>query len=106
MPAPDDRARLVIELEVAGGAVATSAARGMLFDADGRCNHIIDPKRLACADPDRSITVLASNAAIADGLSTLGALLPDPRRDLVRYLAMFDARAFVYAARRVSSDWI
>jgi thiamine biosynthesis lipoprotein len=106
VPAPDDRARLVTELEISGGAVATSAARGMLFDADGRFNHIIDPKRLACADPDRSITVLAPNAAIADGLSTLGALLPDPRRELPRYLAMFDAKAFVYSTQRGSIDWI
>jgi thiamine biosynthesis lipoprotein len=106
VPAPDDRARLVTTLEVSGGAVATSAARGMLFDASGRFNHIIDPKRLACADPDRSITVLAPTAAIADSLSTLGALLPDPQRELPRYLAAFGAKAFVFSSRADSLAWI
>nr|ACF98038.1 putative NosX protein [uncultured bacterium 878] len=106
VPAPDDRAHLVTKLEIAGGAVATSAGRGMTFDASGRFNHIIDPQRLVCADPDRSITVLAPSAAIADGLSTLGALLPDPRRDLPPHLAAFGARAFVYSTRGNSIDWI
>lgn len=106
VPAPDDRARLVTELELPGGAVATSAARGMLFDASGRFNHIVDPQRLACADPDRSVTVLAANAAIADGLSTLGALLPDPQRELPQYLARYGAKAFVYSTRGARMDWI
>lgn len=106
VPAPDDHARLVTKLEVSGGAVATSAARGMLFDASGRFNHIIDPRRIACADPDRSITVLAPTAAIADGLSTLGALLPDPKRDLPRHLADFGATAFMFSSRANDLDWI
>ena len=106
VPAPDDRARLVTKLDIAGGAVATSAARGMMFDRAGRFNHIIDPQRLACADPDRSITVLAPTAAIADGLSTLGALLPDPQRNLPRHLAAFGAKAFVYSSRAGDLAWI
>jgi len=106
VPAPDDRTRLVTELEVSGGAVATSAGRGMLFDATGRFNHIIDPQRLACADPDRSITVLAPSAAVADGLSTLGALLPDPQRDMPRYLAAYGAKGFVFSKLRNKVDWL
>jgi thiamine biosynthesis lipoprotein len=106
VPAPDDRMRLVTELELTSGAVATSAGRGMLFEATGRFNHIIDPQRLTCADPDRSITVLAPNATIADGLSTVGALLPDPRRDLPRYLAAYGAKAFVFSTRDNGLAWI
>jgi thiamine biosynthesis lipoprotein len=106
VPAPDDHARLITKLELPGGAVATSAGRGMLFDASGRFNHIIDPRRLACADPDRSITVLAPSAAVADSLSTLGALLPEPERELSRHLAAYGAKAFVFSTRRNKVDWI
>jgi len=106
VPAPDDRTRLVTEVEVSAGAIATSAGRGLMFDASGRFNHIIDPRSLACADPDRSITVLAPSAAIADGLSTLGALLPDPQRDLPPFLARFQARALVFSSRKDDLAWI
>ena len=86
---------MVEEIELAGGAVATSAACGLLFDAAGRFNHIIDPTTLVCAARDRVVTVLAPAAAIADGLSTLAALLPDPARDLPGHLARFGARAYL-----------
>jgi len=95
LAAPGASEQVVEEIEIAGGAVATSAARGLLFDAAGRFNHIIDPTNLACAARDRAVTVLAPTAAIADGLSTLAALLPDPARDLPGHLARFGARAYL-----------
>ncbi|HVO03738.1 MAG TPA: FAD:protein FMN transferase [Candidatus Cybelea sp.] len=104
--APDDHARLVTELPLTGGAIATSAALGLPFDADGRFNHLIDPKRFACADPDRSVTVLAPTAAIADGLSTLGALLPEPQEDLPAFLAAQGAKAFVFSRRANALAWL
>jgi len=106
IPAPDDRARLMTTIDLSGGAVATSAARGMLFTADGRFNHLIDPERVACAAPDRSVTVVAASAATADGLSTLGALVPDPARDLPALLQAHDARAYVVGAAHPQGIWI
>jgi thiamine biosynthesis lipoprotein len=96
----------IAEIEVASGAVATSAARGMLFEPNGRFNHIIDPTRLVCADRDCSVTVLAQSAATADGLSTLAALLPDPMRELKPLLARYDARAFLQSAREPRGAWV
>lgn len=98
IPAPDDPSRPVETLELRSGAVATSAGLGLRFDATGRFNHIVDPTRLACADPDRGITVLAGSAAVADGLSTLGAMIPDLSRDFAPLLARFGARAYVVSA--------
>jgi thiamine biosynthesis lipoprotein len=104
--APADHDRLVATIELAGGAIATSAARGLLFTPDGRFNHIIDPARLSCAAPDRSVTVLAPSAAAADGLSTLAALAPDPRRDLPAVLARHQARAYLIDAAHPQGSWI
>jgi len=106
IPAPDDHDRLVTTIDLSGGAIATSAARGLMFTADGRFNHIIDPERLTCAAPDRSITVLAPSAATADGLSTLSALAPNPMLDLPTLLAAHQARAYLIDAAHPQGSWI
>ncbi|HNB26342.1 MAG TPA: FAD:protein FMN transferase [Alphaproteobacteria bacterium] len=106
LAAPGVAAQSVEEVEITVGAVATSAARGLLFDASGRFNHIIDPTRLACAARDRSVSVLAPTAATADGLSTLAALLPDPERDLPRHLARFGARAYLRSGPQAPGVWL
>ncbi len=95
VPSPIDRQRIVATLEIVDGAVATSAGSGMRFDLAGKFNHIIDPTRLLCADPQRSVTVAASSAVVADGLSTLGALLPDLSRDFPPLLKRFSAQAYI-----------
>lgn len=95
IPSPVDRSTLLETLELAGGAMATSAGTGLRFDATGNFNHIIDPTRMICADPDRGMTVIAESAAIADGLSTVGTLIPDLARDFVPLLAKFNAKAHV-----------
>jgi thiamine biosynthesis lipoprotein len=106
IPEPGDHARAATEIALEQGAVATSAARGLLFEPTGRFNHIIDPERLACADPARSATILAASAATADGLSTLAALLPNPSQDLPPLLKRFAARALVIAPGAPAGTWI
>ena len=106
VPDPADHARLVTEIDLPTGAVATSAGRGLLFEPSGRFNHIVDPERLVCSDLDRSVTVLASSAAVADGLSTLGALLPDPERDYASFLRQFGARAYLVTRSAPSGTWL
>ena len=95
IPSPRDRSTLLDRIELHDGAVATSAGSGLRFDSSGRYNHIMDPTCLACADPDRSVTVLASSAAIADGLSTLGAICPDLAAEFTPLLTRFSARAVI-----------
>lgn len=58
-------------------AVATSAAAGFGFDADGRYNHLFDPRTGISAAPDRRITVVAATATTADALSTAFSLMDD-----------------------------
>ncbi len=60
-------------------AVSTSCAVGFRFDEQGRCNHLFDPSTGACADPLRSLTVIAATAATADALSTAFALMDEER---------------------------
>lgn len=71
-----------------GGALASSAALGITFDAAGRAGHIIDPRS---GDPApgrwRLVTVTAPRAALADTLSTAFCLLD--RTGIERALATF-----------------
>src|SRR5262245_3828988 len=56
-------------------AVATSGAEAFQFDRDGRCNHLFNPATGHCADPARSLTVVAATAVAADALSTAFAIM-------------------------------
>jgi thiamine biosynthesis lipoprotein len=58
-------------------AVATSGAYGFRFDEQGRCNHLFDPTTGECADPFRTLSVVADTATTADALSTAFALMKD-----------------------------
>jgi len=79
-------------------AVATSAADGFRFDADGRCNHLFHPATGRCADPATSLTVVAPTAAAADALSTAFALMD--RETAARTLAaMPDTQLYVNAGQ-------
>jgi FAD:protein FMN transferase len=66
-------------IPIVNKAVATSGAVGFRFDEQGRCNHLFDPSTGACADPFRSLTVIADTAATADALSTAFALMDEKR---------------------------
>lgn len=58
-------------------AVASSGAAGYRFDPQGRCNHLFDPTTGRCADPERTITVVAAGASEADALSTALSLMDE-----------------------------
>jgi thiamine biosynthesis lipoprotein len=64
-------------IDTANKAVATSGAGGFQFDEDGRCNHLFNPATGHCADPARSLTVVAPTAVAADALSTAFSLMDE-----------------------------
>lgn len=76
-----------------GRALATSAPLGTTVDAGGMVGHIIDPRHGRRVAPTiRQISVSASSAAMADGLST-GLCLATDRREAERLLSKVkDAR--------------
>ncbi len=89
---PADPTRTLFELtlgEAAGqwSALATSGGYGTSFGTDARVHHLLDPKSGRSANHHASVSVAASNATLADGLSTTLAVLPPARADalLARY---------------------
>jgi thiamine biosynthesis lipoprotein len=72
-------------VNLADGAIATSAGRGTRFTPDGRWHHLIDPQT---GQPGRrfdSVTVRAPTALMADALSTaLAVSSPDRARSIAR----------------------
>jgi len=73
--APGTRDEMIRKIEVADGAVATSAPLGTPFEASGRFNHLLDPRSGASAWRYQSVTVRARSATLADGLSTAFSLM-------------------------------
>jgi thiamine biosynthesis lipoprotein len=65
------------EILAVNKAVATSGAQGFQFDEQGRCNHLFNPVTGGCAEPLRSVSVVADTATTADALSTAFALMKD-----------------------------
>jgi FAD:protein FMN transferase len=57
--------------------MATSGGYGYRFDSAGRFTHILDPKTGDSARRWASVTVLAENATLADGLSTALSIVPN-----------------------------
>ncbi len=57
-------------IDITDCALATSAAAGTRFTADGRWHHLIDPESGRSANGLRSVTVCAANACEADALAT------------------------------------
>ena len=89
-------------LALADRAVATSGGYGTPFDNNGLHHHLFDPRNGCSATSYRSVTVLASSATIADGLSTgISALPPKDARAALR--AFPDACALFVA--RDGSQW-
>jgi FAD:protein FMN transferase len=70
-------------IDVVDRAVATSAAAGFRFDAEGRCNHLFDPRTGGCAAAFRRVTVVADDATTADALSTAFGLMDEAAIDRV-----------------------
>ena len=73
--APEDKKKVIREIEVVDGAVATSAPMGTPFETSGRFNHLLDPRSGASAGRYQSVTVQAPSATLADGLSTAFSLM-------------------------------
>lgn len=88
--------RPVAALDIGTGAVATSAGLATRFDAEGRYTHLFDPATGASAARWRSVTVVAGNATLADGLSTALAVAPPALEG--RLLAAGGAREAIFQA--------
>ncbi len=74
-------------LSLSDAAVATSGEGGTHFDGAGRFGHILDPRTGRPVRRYASLSVVAPSAAVADGLSTAGFLLPPAgiRQALARF---------------------
>jgi thiamine biosynthesis lipoprotein len=93
----------LVEVDLSDGAMATSGSYGFSFDPAGRFGHIIDPATGEPASHWASVTVLADNATIADGLSTALSVLP---ASAVRALAGDRARLFVVPTGASQGYWL
>lgn len=71
---PDSDA-LAATLRVQDRAVATSMMAGTVLDAGGRVGHILHPRKGAVASAFSAVSVVASDAALADALSTAAVLM-------------------------------
>jgi len=71
---PDSDA-LAATLRVQDRAVATSMMAGTVLDAGGRIGHILHPRKGAVASAFSAVSVVASDAALADALSTAAVLM-------------------------------
>ena len=67
---PEARDALLQELPPEDRALATSAGAGLRFEPSGRHHHLLDPRSGRSLHRHASVSVLASSAALADGLST------------------------------------
>jgi thiamine biosynthesis lipoprotein len=96
---PRDPARTLFELELgsargAASALATSAGQGTCFGTDPRIHHLFDPHTGQSANHYLSVSVTASRATLADGLST--ALSATPLAATRTLLAAYpSARAYL-----------
>lgn len=76
-------------------ALASSAPLGTVFDAAGRVGHILDPRSGVPSDAGwRLVSVSASRAAVADGLSTAGCL--QTRKELTETISRFAGARLEY----------
>ncbi|MCO5100687.1 MAG: FAD:protein FMN transferase [Burkholderiaceae bacterium] len=86
---PDEPSRTLFELTMGDGAgqvaaLATSAGAGTRFGADPRVHHLFDPRTGRSANRHASVSVAASRATVADGLSTaLSIVAPERARALL-----------------------
>jgi thiamine biosynthesis lipoprotein len=74
---PDAPEHSIDVLDVVDKAVATSSPRGFRFDSAGDFNHLIDPRTGHSPKRHASVTVVAPQAAMADGLSTAFCLMEE-----------------------------
>lgn len=75
---PDQPDNILCKLPLRDRAIATSGGYGTRFTRDGRQHHLFNPKTGLSSQLWKSVSVIASNAAMADGLSTAFSSLPEP----------------------------
>jgi FAD:protein FMN transferase len=89
-------------LQLADGAVSTAGAAEQHLDTNGhRYSHIVDPSTRMGLTDDLTVTVIARNGLVADGLDTAMSVL-----GVERGLALIDGRqdAVALLIRRTGSD--
>src|SRR5690606_27897112 len=105
---PEAPSRTLFELAMGDApgqvaALATSAGAGTRFGADPRVHHLFDPHTGRSANRYASVSVAASRATIADGLSTTLSIV-SPERAAALLSAYPSARAwFVHASGKMET---
>jgi thiamine biosynthesis lipoprotein len=92
---PANPTEAITSLEVVDKAVATSGGYGTLFDDAGKFTHLIDPKSGKTAPVLAGVTVIAANAAQADGLSTALSVATVEKRQAILRAAGGETAIFV-----------
>ena len=100
---PVQPGRTIAILPLASGAVATSGGYGCSFDTAGRFTHILDPQTGEPARDWSSVTVIATRATTADGLST--AVAAAPASEAARLLGGL-ARGYVVPSNAATGRWV
>lgn len=96
---PQDPARLLGVLDVAGGSVSTSGQYANALRSAGRTfGHVLDPRTLQPCEAALSVTVAGPDATLADALSKVGLVL-GPARGL-EVVAAFPAMSALIAYRK------
>lgn len=91
------------EVSLGKGAVATSGGYGYRFDAAGRFTHILDPSTGKPARRWASVTVVADNATLADGMSTALSVAPC---DMASKILGGSGRAYVVPFGTGTAYWL
>ena len=94
---------VLTELPLDSGAMATSGGYGYWFDAGHRFSHILDARSGQARTRWSSVTVVADNATLADGLSTVLSVLPP---EAASTILSGRARAYVVPFGSGTPHWI
>jgi thiamine biosynthesis lipoprotein len=100
---PAEPTTVLTELPLESGAMATSGGYGYWFDAEHRFSHILDARSGEASTRWSSVTVVADNATLADGLSTALSVSPPEAASTI----LGDrARAYVVPLGGGTPHWI